>query len=282
MVIWGASFIATKVALREASPFTVVWLRFGIGVVILGVIVGVRREFVRPSRKDLWSFALLGIVGITIHQWLQASGLKTSLASTTAWLVSTSPIFIALIGRIVLHERLSPTRLTGIALATVGVLLVVGRGNWEGLWDGSFGVFGDFLVALSAITWALFTVLSRRGLRKHGAVYMMFFVMLAGWGAATVAWTIAGGLSFAPSMSLQAWSAVFFLGILCSAVAYLLWYDALKYLPASQAGSLLYVEPLITLVVAAIILQEPIGWASNPGGINILGGVFMVTGWSNL
>jgi drug/metabolite transporter (DMT)-like permease len=276
VVIWAASFIATKIGLREASPFTVVWLRFGIGAVILGGIGAARRELSFPSTRDLGSFTLLGTIGITIHQWLQATGLKTAMASTTAWLVSTSPVFIALIGRVLLQEKMTRKRIVGIVLATAGVVLVVARGDWQAVFHGSFGVFGDLLVALSAITWAIFTVLSRHGLRRHGVVNMMFYVMLMGWVTASIAWSITGGLQIPDRMSTEAWGSILFLGIFCSAIAYLLWYDALKHLPASQAGSLLYLEPLVTLVIAAILLGEAVTVSGITGGMIILLGVWLV------
>ena len=86
VIVWGASFIATKVGVREVTPITVVWLRFGMGVLILGIAVGVRKEFALPAKNEWGYFALLGFVGITWHQWLQSTGLQTSQASTTAWI----------------------------------------------------------------------------------------------------------------------------------------------------------------------------------------------------
>jgi drug/metabolite transporter (DMT)-like permease len=123
VVFWGASFIATKVALREVSPETVVWLRFLMGMLILGVAMFARREFALPSPRDLAYFAVLGFIGITFHQWLQSTGLVTAQASTTAWIVATTPIFIALLSWLFLKERLGKWGVVGIALATFGVLL---------------------------------------------------------------------------------------------------------------------------------------------------------------
>ena len=88
VVAWGASFIATKVTLQEISPATVVWLRFGIGVLILGLAARWRGQLALPKRKDIPYFALLGFIGITFHQWLQSTGLITAQASTTAWIVA--------------------------------------------------------------------------------------------------------------------------------------------------------------------------------------------------
>ena len=106
VIVWGASFIATKIVLRDISPVTVVWVRFTIGVVILGLAVGIRKQFSLLNRNEWLYFALLGFLGITFHQWLQSNALETSEASTTAWIVSTTPVFMALLGWVVLREKL--------------------------------------------------------------------------------------------------------------------------------------------------------------------------------
>ena len=157
VVVWGASFIATKIALADASPVTVVWIRFAVGVVVLGAAVAIRGEFAIVSRRELATFALLGLIGITFHQWLQANALVTSQASTSGWIVATTPIFIAVLARFVLHERLSWPRIAGIALAAVGVLLVVSKDDPATLLAGRFGAPGDVLILISAPNWAVFS-----------------------------------------------------------------------------------------------------------------------------
>ena len=199
VVAWGSSFVATKylvtgsvvgsinqvsstkVALHELSPVSVVWLRFLVGVIILGAAVYARKELTLPGRKDLGYFALLGFIGITFHQWLQSTGLVTSQATTTAWIVATTPIFIALLGWLFLKEKLGWLRTAGIALAALGVLLVVSKGNLASLTTGHFGSPGDILILIGAPNWAVFSVLSRSGLKRYPAARMMFFVMALGW-----------------------------------------------------------------------------------------------------
>src|SRR4030067_3815307 len=100
VIVWGASFIATKLALRDLAPVTIVWLRFAIGVVILGIATVIRHQFTIPKKKDLIYFAILGFLGITFHQWLQSTGLVTAQASTTAWIVARTPGVIAILSGI--------------------------------------------------------------------------------------------------------------------------------------------------------------------------------------
>jgi drug/metabolite transporter (DMT)-like permease len=276
VVVWGASFVATKVALQEVSPVTVVWLRFAMGVAILGVAAGARRQFALPQGKELGYFALLGFLGITFHQWLQSTGLVTAQATTTAWIVATTPVFMALLGWLLLREKLGWVKVAGISLAAIGVLLVVSKGDFAALSTGRFGTPGDFLILISAPNWAVFSVLSRRGLQTHPAARMMLFVMGMGWLFSSVLLIAGPGLTEIEQLSSSGWLGVLFLGIACSGLAYIFWYDALQSVPASQVGAFLYLEPLVAVVVAAIILGEPLLWASLLGGVIILGGVWMV------
>ena len=277
VVIWGASFIATRLALRELSPAVVVWMRFAMGVLVLGVAVVARRELAWPGWKEAAYFTLLGALGITFHQWLQSTGLQTSQASTTAWIVTTSPVFIAALGWLFLKERLGALQVLGIALAAAGVWLVVAGGNWRAVSIGRFGAPGDVLILISAVNWAVFSVLSRAGLQRHPATRMIFYVVLAGWLLSTpLLWT-GPGLREVGALSPGGWLAVGFLGLFCSGLAYIFWYDALKVMAASQLGVFLYLEPLVTLVVAAVVLGEAVVGAALAGGAIILLGVWLVT-----
>lgn len=282
VVVWGASFIATKLALREVSPVVVIWLRFGIGVIILGGFVIQRKELSLPPCRELGYFALLGFLGITFHQWLQVTGLVTAKATTTAWIITTIPIFIALLARVMLKERLGWDRIAGILIATVGVILVVSHGDLQSILLGKLGTFGDLLVLISAVNWAVFSVLSRKALKNHPATQMMFFVMLFGWICTSVWFFTLNHVGEIANISMTGWISLLFLGIVCSGFAYVFWYDALKALSASQVGSFLYIEPLVAVVVAALLLQEPLFIAAFVGGALILAGVWLVNRRSTL
>jgi len=276
VIIWGASFIATKVALRDVSPITVVWLRFAMGVVVLGLAVTVRKQFSFLGRKDWGYFALLGFLGITFHQWLQSNGLQTSEAGTTAWIVATTPVFMALLGWLVLKESLGWVKILGIFLASIGVLLVVSDGNLSSISIGKFGAPGDVLILISAVNWAVFSVLSRRGLKSHPASLMMFYVMTLGWIFTSILFFAGPGLDEITNLTSNGWVGIAFLGIFCSGLAYIAWYDALKALSAAETGVFLYIEPLVAVGVAFFVLNEKITAASLIGGGIILFGVWLV------
>jgi drug/metabolite transporter (DMT)-like permease len=277
VVVWGGSFIATKIGVAEVSPVTVVWLRFAMGVAVMGAVVASRRQLLRPAPADLAYFTGLGFLGIAFHQWLQSNGLVTAQAGTTAWIVSSTPIFMALLGAVVLRERIGWLGAAGIAVAALGVLVVVSRGDLPAIAAGRFGTPGDFLILLSAPNWAVFSVLSRKGLRRHSSAGMMFWVMLTGWLLTTALFLLGPGPADVARLSARGWGAVAFLGIACSGLAYAFWYDALSALPASQVGAFLYIEPLVTVAVSAALLGEPVLPATLLGGFAILLGVWLVS-----
>ncbi len=277
VVVWGGTFIATKIALEEVSPATIVWIRFAMGVVILGATVVLRKQFAIPEKSEWLYFALLGFIGVTFHQWLQANGLKTAQATTTAWIVATTPVFIALLGWLVLKEKLNWIQVGGITAAALGVLLIVSKGDLGALFTGKEGTIGDLLVLISAPNWAIYTVLSRRELARHPAARMMFYVMLLGWLFTTI-WIFGfgPGLSEIHNITLKGWGAILMLGIFGSGLAYIAWYDALQALPASQLGVFLNIEPLVTTLLAALLLNESITLLVLLGGGIIILGIYLV------
>jgi len=105
---------------------------------------------------------------------------------------------------------------------------------------------------------------------------MMFYVMGFGWLFSSVLFFSGPGLSELRALNMDGWLAMGVLGVFCSGFAYIFWYDALKSLPVAQAGSFLYLEPLVTVAVAAWLIDEPVLIESLAGGALILLGVWLV------
>lgn len=276
IIIWGASFVATKMILTEMIPIMVVWTRFAMGVVFLGVATGIRRQWELPPMRSTFYFAITGFLGITFHQWLQSTALQTSEAATSAWIVATSPIFMALFGWVILREKFKLPMLWGLLLATLGLIGVVTKGDWGEFTSDRFGSQGDLLMLISAANWAVFSALSKPGLKRYPPTQMMFFVMAWGWMFTSIFLIVTHSWHTLINISWQGWISLVFLGVFCSGLAYLFWYDGLQAVPVVQVGAFLYFEPLVTVVIATLLLREKITWVSILGGVLILYGVWMV------
>jgi len=276
IAVWGGSFIATKIALQDVSPVTIIWLRFLIGLVILGVIAKSKNELKLNNRKDAIKLLWLGFLGISLHQWLQSSGLVTSEASTTAWLVSTTPIFMALLGWLFYREKISLPVAGGILLATIGVLFVITKGDFSSLFSGNFGAPGDILIILSAPNWALFSVMSRPILEKYSPLKVTFYTLFFGWLFISIQFLGTRSWTEFQQISVAGWSSIVFLGVFCSALAYIFYNEGVKLFTSTQVGIFLYFEPVVATLIAALLLSETFGWGSAIGAGLIIIGVWLV------
>jgi drug/metabolite transporter (DMT)-like permease len=280
VTFWGASFVATKIVLRDVSPLTVIILRFGLGVIVLACIVAARRQFALPRTGDLGWLIFLGLNGTTVHQLLQANGLVTTSATNSGWMVALTPVFSALLAWVIMREPFGRSKVLGLVLATCGAFLVISRGQLSRGLLNIPATPGDFLMLLSSPNWALFTVLSKRFVgttRRVGSpALMLTYAMAFGWLAILPLFLGARGWLDFPRLTLAGWGGLLFLGVLCSGVAYTFWYDALEVAGASQVAAFLYLEPIVTVIVASTLIGEKATWATLVGGAIILVGVWLV------
>ena len=279
VIFWGLSFIATKVALREIHPFTLLTLRFGMGGLLLLLFqLQKDKRFLKTfSSKDWISIILLALVGVSAHTLLQAYGLLYTTAINTGWLIAIMPICIVIAARFYLGEPITLRKVGGIILGLLGVSLIISKGMFS-LSLFRFGsTFGDFLILISALTWTAFTVGGRGFLSRFPPLAAITPIMIVGC-LITFPFTLLKwewNLLF--QLSLVAWMSIFFLGIFCSGLAYLFWYQALEKKDSSIVGMYLYLEPFVTLIGAYFFLNEEIQWITFMGGGMILLGVYLAT-----
>jgi drug/metabolite transporter (DMT)-like permease len=276
VVLWGISFVATKAALRELSPITLIFSRFALGVLVLVLILTLRRESPVPPR-DAWPMlALMGFVGIFLHQMIQVHGLVLTTAVRTGWLIALTPIWSALLAALFLGERFGVRKVFGLVLGAGGALLVITRGRLSPDVLALPATRGDLLVVASTFTWTIYTLLGRDTLKRLGSARATTAAMFVGWALMIPFFLREAGWREYPSLSSTALIAVGFLGVGCSGLGYLFWYAALERIDASQVAAFLYIEPLVTLVAAVALLGESVAISTILGGVLVLLGVLIV------
>ena len=276
VLMWGASYTAIKIAVSEVSPITLLWLRTGIGTAVLLLILLFQNRIELLPGRDLLDFALLGFLGVFLHNYIQSTGLETSSAGMAGIIVSSTPVVIAIMGKFFLKEQVSLIQWFGIGLSSFGVLLVVARGNLLKLSELMLSSHGDVLVICSVFTWAVFSVISRKKLQNHPPDLAMLFTMASGWFFTTIPFVWSRAFRQIGNLSPEGWFSVSFLGIFCSALAYFFWYGGLKDLPSSRVGIFLYLSPVVSVTVAAVFLSEAVTCIVVAGGILVLSGVGLV------
>ena len=271
VIFWGWTFVATKIVLDYVTPVELLGLRFLIGLPILFFVIRAKKarlEFSPLGRRQI----LIGSAIITVHFLIQITGLKYTSATNTGWLISVTPLVMAVLSYVILKERLGRRELVGIGVATVGILLLVSRGDLASLhWMSSIG---DWLVLGSAHTWALYTIATRDLSRSSNPLAVTFMVLLPSGILMLLYMTFMSDWTVFLHLPLDAVVALLFLGILGLAIAHWFWQEGVAELGAVRAGLYLYLEPVATTALAVPYLGEQFTWATGVGGMLVLTGVF--------
>ena len=255
-VLFGASVVATRVAVGTIPPLSLAVLRFGQGGLILHLFLLIRRPGqLRITLSDLPYLALLGAVLFTIFPIAFNVGLKFTEASRGALMLSTMPLWSAWFARITKSEHLITRQIMGIILTLGGVAIVLlERGlTWQG---GMWALVGDLLMLLTAICGAVYGVLAQKMLRKYGAIAVTTYAMVIGTLLLLPA-SFAEGLPQALSkIDAQAAGLILFLGICGGAIGYLLWTLALAHLTPTQVAVYVNLNPMVATILGAALLAE--------------------------
>lgn len=267
VLIWGTTFLATKVLLRQVGPLQLTLLRFLIAFLILAPIAA-RQGF---KLKDIFNpkFLLAGLTGTTLYYALQNLGMSFTSVSSTSLILSIVPVLTAVLAVIFLKERLTPRRTIGIFLVTAGMVLVaLNSGSDSG---SSNPLLGNILVFLAGLSWAVYTIQGRKMSTTYPALVMttattgaglLFLLPFAGWEAA---------VSGLPHFTLSGVGLILYLGIIASALTMFLWNYSLHTLSASVASTFINLVPIIG-VASGYLLGE------NPPFLQLLGGLLAIAG----
>jgi drug/metabolite transporter (DMT)-like permease len=270
VLFWGFSYIAIKASLVYLSPVELIAARFVLGALTLLAIIKAKKLTLKINGQ--WKILAWSALFLFLHFWVMATGMITTSATNTAWILTTAPIFIALLSYFWLKEPFGLRYIIGIILATIGVLFLVSKGNFGSLeWISSTG---DWIVLGSCVTWAFYTIITRKLTKKlHPLVATFWMIVIAG--AVIVPYSLFKSPLDIYRMPSDGIIAVLFLGIGCLAISFWAWSEGLAKKPAGEVGLYLYIEPLFAMIGAAVLLNEKITIWIILGGLFITAALFI-------
>lgn len=283
VVIWSTSFVATKLALTEVPPLTLGASRFALAAVLAGIAAATFGAIRVADARDLGRLALSGLLGITVYFSVENIGVDLATASDAALLVASYPAITMLV-EAGLHRRgLSPSRFLGAMLAFLGVNAVLGNAMTASASEewGSSRLLGCAFLVVSGLVWAFYNVTTRDVVEKYPMLTVIFWQTLFGalffLPAALAEQAVTGGTRWLPAGDVALLSVVY-LGGFCSVVAFLLYARGLRGLDASSAVSVMNLVPVLGILFAVVVLEEPLGLLQVVGGIVVIAGVTLGVG----
>ncbi|MCQ6282923.1 DMT family transporter [Bacillus sp. EB600] len=275
IIIWGTTFIFTKILLNDFTPVEILFFRFIMGLVALMIVYPHRMRVV--NRKHELFFAAAGLCGVTMYYLLENIALTFTMASNVGVICSLAPFFTAIAAFLFLKEE--PLRINfffGFVVAMVGIYLI----SFSGASNFQLNPLGDLLAVTATIVWAVYSVLTRKissfGYNTFQMTRKVFFYGILFMIPALFLSDFKLGLErFANPVNLFN---LIFLGIGASALCFVTWNFAVKVLGPVKTSIYIYIVPVITVVTSVIVLHEKITWLAAIGTILTLAGLFLSEG----
>lgn len=271
IILWGTTFISTKILLVDFKPIEILFFRFVMGLLALCAVYPHRLR--GTTKKQELTFLAAGFCGICLYYLLENIALTYTMASNVGVIISVAPFFTAIISHLVTkEEKLSLNFFAGFAVAMVGIALISFNGSKLEL-----NPLGDLLALLAALVWACYSILTRRigsfgyntilttrRVFSYGIVFMISALFLFDFN-----WELTRLVK--PENLFN----IIYLGLGASALCFVTWNFAVKVLGAVKTSVYIYMVPVITVVTSVIILHEKITVMAGVGTVLTLAGLFL-------
>lgn len=270
VIIWGLTFISTKILLVELSAEAILFYRFLLGWLALWAFS--RNWLPWQGIRQEGTFAAAGFFGVTLYFLLENIALEYTFASNASVIVSSTPFFTALADW--LFFGASRPRLpfyAGFFLAMIGIGLISFSDN-----NIQISPVGDLLALLAAIAWAFYSIFTKKltalGLGSLVTTRRIFFYGLV---FILPLLPFRGGFTLATLLEPAIYANLLFLGLGASALCFATWTFCLIRLGTARASAYIYLVPVITTLAAAVCLQESLTPAILAGMSLVIAGLFL-------
>ncbi len=272
ITVWGTTFISTKVLLTEMKPVEILFIRFILGLIALYIACPRRLKDTTPKQELM--FAAAGLCGISLYYLFENIALTYTMASNVAVFVSVAPFFTVLLTHIFLKDEKRPWFgfFLGFAVAMTGISLISLNGARLKL-----NPLGDLLALLAAFIWGCYSVLSKkisaygyntilttRRIFIYGILFMLPTLIFSDFGE--------GLYRLAEPLCLIN---IIYLGLGASALCFVTWNMAVGIIGPIRTSVYIYVQPVITIIISAVVLGEPVTPLSLLGTLLAVAGLFI-------
>lgn len=272
ILIWGTTFISTKVLLNSFSPIEILFFRFIIGYLALWLVCP--HKLKSNNKKEELYFASAGLCGITLYYLCENVALTYTLASNVGVIISIAPFFTALFNFIFLKGEKPQLRFfVGFIIAMVGIYLI----SFSSDTTLQLNPLGDILAVIAAIIWAAYSTITKKvstfgyntlQTTRRSFFYGLIFMI-------PILFIMDFKLDLGRFMHMKNYLNILYLGLGASAMCFVTWNCAVKILGSVKTSVYIYMVPVITTITSVIILHEQITWIAACGIILTLIGLFV-------
>lgn len=276
-VLWASSLIFAKLIFVELGPIVFVALRYTLACPFLLVITlqHKKKQTVEDVKKNWKLLLVAGLSGPFISQILQYIGLELTTASDALLLLNLTPIFAVILAAPVLNEKISFEKIVGLSLATIGALLIVMNTAPDDITFDIWRFLGALIVIVSTFFFAINGIAGKIAIKSIDAISITFYSTLIAVPFIWISATLFDDVTVLLTMSMQSWLIVLWVAIVNTVIAFILYYESMKYIEASLVQIMLNLIAVWGVLLSIFVLHETVTYLQIFGGIITVIGVII-------
>jgi drug/metabolite transporter (DMT)-like permease len=272
---WGGTFVAGRAVTKDVGPLSIAFLRFALASILLLILTWrAEKRLPLPARDQIIPLVLLGLIGVFAYNAFFFNALKLIHAGRAAVIIALNPVFIALLAAYFFRDRLSLVKVAGILLSVTGAVIVISRGEVNQLLGGGIG-WGEILTLGCMASWVAYSLIGKAILKGMSPLVSVTYSSVIGTVALLLPACAEGMPGHVMEYSIADWMSISYLGIFGTVLGFVWYYEAIKKIGPTRAGQFINFVPVSAIVLAFLILGEPITWSLLLGGLFVSSGVYL-------
>lgn len=272
---WGGTFIAGRVVARDVGPFSAAFLRFTVASTFLLIMTWkADGKFPVLAKRQIIPVILLGMTGVFSYNVFFFKGLRLVEAGRASLIIANNPVFISLFAVLFFKERLSLLKFAGIIISVFGAIIVISRGNLAEILTGNLGM-GELYIFCCVLSWAAYSLIGKAIMTTLSPLASVSYSAVVGAAALFIPAYVEGLLRDIVSYSIPAWLSIFYLGFFGTVLGFVWYYEGIKKIGPTGASQFINFVPVSAIVLAFLMLGEPITLSLFVGAIFVISGVYL-------
>ena len=273
-IFWGGTFVAGRSLAQNVGPFSAAFFRFAIASLFLIFLTWkAEGKLTVLKKRQILPVLLLGLTGVFSYNLFFFKGLKLIEASRAAIIIANNPILIALFSAVFFKEKLNSLKITGILISVSGAIVVISRGNLFEILQGNLGL-GEFYIFLCVLSWVIFSLLGKTVMADLSPLSSVTYSALTGT-ILLFAPALREGLADGIYYSISDWWNIFYLGFFGTVLGFVWFYEGINRIGPTKAGLFINFVPISAILLAALILAEPLTLSLLIGTLLVSTGVYL-------
>ena len=273
-IFWGGTFVAGRSLAQNVGPFSAAFFRFAIASLFLIFLTWkAEGKLTVLKKRQILPVLLLGLTGVFSYNLFFFKGLKLIEASRAAIIIANNPILIALFSAVFFKEKLNSLKITGILISVSGAIVVISSGNLFEILQGNLGL-GEFYIFLCVLSWVIFSLLGKTVMADLSPLSSVTYSALTGT-ILLFAPALREGLADGIYYSISDWWNIFYLGFFGTVLGFVWFYEGINQIGPTRAGLFINFVPISAILLAALILAEPLTLSLLIGTLLVSTGVYL-------